>query len=101
MGLYLRKSFRVGPLRFNLSKSGIGLSGGVKGARLGVGPRGAYVHGGRYGLYYRERLSSAPSISQSSDNVGGNPTLLLVVIAIGLGVWMFLETPALSSLAWR
>jgi Protein of unknown function (DUF4236) len=32
MGLYLRKSFRAGPIRFNLSKSGLGISGGVKGA---------------------------------------------------------------------
>ena len=30
MGLYLRKSLSVGPFRFNLSKSGIGLSTGIK-----------------------------------------------------------------------
>lgn len=53
MGFYLRKSISVGPLRFNLSKSGIGVSAGVKGLRFGVGPRGNYVHMGRGGLYYR------------------------------------------------
>src|SRR5262249_36810272 len=36
MGLYLRKSFRLGPLRLNVSNYGIGLSTGVKGARFGV-----------------------------------------------------------------
>ena len=54
MGWYLRKSFSFGPLRLNLSKSGLGYSFGVKGARIGSGPRGNYVHMGRYGLYYRQ-----------------------------------------------
>ncbi len=63
MGLYLRKSVKVGPLRFNLSGSGIGISGGVRGFRVGTGPRGNYVHMGRHGLYYRSTLSptSAPA----------------------------------------
>lgn len=56
MGFYLRKSISVGPLRFNLSKSGIGVSAGVKGLRFGIGPRGNYVHMGRGGLYYRATL---------------------------------------------
>lgn len=56
MGFYLRKAVRVGPLRFNLSKSGVGVSAGVTGLRLGTGPGGHYVHGGRHGLYYRKRL---------------------------------------------
>ncbi len=62
---YLRKSVSAGPFRFNLSKSGIGVSIGVKGFRIGTGPRGHYVHAGRDGLYYRASLgdvhnSSAP-----------------------------------------
>jgi len=61
MGFYLRKSVRVGPLRFNLSKSGIGVSAGVKGFRVGSGPRGNYVHMGRGGLYYRATI---PSVSR-------------------------------------
>jgi len=62
MGFYLRKSISVGPLRFNLSKSGIGVSAGVTGLRFGAGPRGNYVHMGRGGLYYRATLppSSSP-----------------------------------------
>lgn len=42
MGFRFSKSIRLGKfLRLNLSKSGIGLSAGVKGARLSLGKRGA------------------------------------------------------------
>ena len=59
MGWYLRKSVKVGPVRFNLSKSGIGTSVGVTGFRVGVRPNGSsYVHAGRHGIYYREELGS-------------------------------------------
>ena len=62
MGFYLRKSFRAGPVRFNLSKSGFGASVGVTGARLGISSSGrAYVHGGRGGLYYRKSLGGGGS----------------------------------------
>lgn len=56
MGFYIRKGFNFGPLRLNLSRSGLGMSVGVKGARVGVGPKGSYVHLGRGGLYYRQSL---------------------------------------------
>lgn len=57
VGFYLRKSFRLGPVRLNLSKSGIGVSAGVKGARIGVNSRGrAYTHVGRGGVYHRQAL---------------------------------------------
>lgn len=59
MGFYLRKSISAGPFRFNLSGSGLGLSVGVKGFRVGTGPRGNYVHMGRDGLYYRASLGGA------------------------------------------
>lgn len=61
MGFYLRKSLSVGPFRFNLSKSGIGLSTGIKGFRVGTGPRGNYVHMGRSGIYFRQTLPSSSS----------------------------------------
>ena len=56
MSFFLRKSLRFGPIRFNLSKSGIGVSAGVKGLRIGKGPRGNYVSAGRGGIYYRKTL---------------------------------------------
>jgi Protein of unknown function (DUF4236) len=58
MGFYLRKGINFGPLRLNLSRSGLGASFGVKGARIGIGPRGSYIHMGRGGLYYRQTLAS-------------------------------------------
>jgi len=41
MGFRYGKSLRIGKgFRLNISKSGVGMSVGVKGARIGVGPRG-------------------------------------------------------------
>lgn len=68
MGIYLRKSLRVGPFRFNLSKSGVGVSTGVRGFRVGSGPRGNYVHMGVGGLYYRATLPGSKAGSQSSGS---------------------------------
>jgi ribosomal protein L40E len=66
MGWYIRKPFKLGSLlRLNLSKSGIGYSFGVKGARIGSGPRGNYVHVGRHGLYYRQSLPPYKSAALS------------------------------------
>ncbi len=57
VGFYIRKGFNFGPLRLNLSRSGLGASVGVKGARIGVGPKGTYLHLGRGGLYYRQTIA--------------------------------------------
>ena len=57
-GLYLRRAVSIGPVRLNASKSGLGGSVGVKGARVGRRPDGSmYVHGGRGGVYGRKELS--------------------------------------------
>ena len=69
MSFYIRKSLRFGPLRFNLSKSGVGVSAGVKGFRVGSSPRGNYVHMGRGGLYYRASLSSPARSSRNEAPV--------------------------------
>lgn len=58
MGFYIRKSIKAGPFRFNLSSSGIGVSAGIKGLRVGTGPRGNYIHIGYGGLYYRKTLNN-------------------------------------------
>lgn len=65
MGWYFRRSVKFGPLRLNFSKSGIGYSVGVKGLRFGTGPRGRYVAGGRYGIYFRQFLKSRGSTTDS------------------------------------
>ena len=74
MGFYIRKYIKVGPFRFNLSKSGVGVSAGVKGLRLGTGPRGNYVHLGRYGLYYRATIPSS-SATQITPRPNGIPRI--------------------------
>lgn len=58
MGFYFRKSKSIGPVRLNFSKSGIGVSTGVKGARLSLGPNGTYINIGRNGIYYRKKIGS-------------------------------------------
>jgi len=65
MGWYIRKSFNIGPLRLNLSKSGIGSSVGTKGFRLGKKPNGKqYVHAGRYGLYFKQNINSNKNLNK-------------------------------------
>ncbi len=71
MSFYIRKHFRVGPVRLNLSKGGLGVSGGVTGARIGLSPRGAYVHGGRHGLYYRKYAKKGRGEAVAGRAVGG------------------------------
>jgi hypothetical protein len=73
MGFYLRKSLSFGPLRINLSKSGVGYSVGARGLRVGSGPRGSYVHMGRHGLYYRASLGT-PSRASRSRAPSNQPT---------------------------
>lgn len=77
VGFYLRKSFGSGPLRVNLSRSGLGFSFGVKGARVGSGPRGSYLHAGREGLYYRKSLSGRRSSSSKPGVAGGVAPVVL------------------------
>jgi hypothetical protein len=71
MGWYFRKSLNFGPFRVNLSKSGIGFSTGVRGARVSTGPRGTYIHLGSHGVYYRERLDTNQRKPQSASTIFG------------------------------
>jgi len=59
MGWYFRRSVKIGPVRVNFSKGGVGYSVGVRGARIGIKPSGAtYLHVGLNGLYYRQALNT-------------------------------------------
>lgn len=69
MGLYFRKSVNLGGgVRLNFSKSGVGISGGVKGARISTGPRGTYMNLSipGTGIGYRKKLSGSTSSYRSS-----------------------------------
>jgi hypothetical protein len=74
MGWYIRKAWKLGPFRLNLSKSGLGWSVGPKGFRVGSGPKGEYLHAGRGGLYYRQSLSSGAKDSPPTDASFPNTT---------------------------
>lgn len=70
MGFYIRKTIKVGGINLNLSNSGLGVSTGVKGLRIGMNGRGTYVQMGRGGLYYRQQLSwSRPTKRASAPRV--------------------------------
>lgn len=74
MGFFFRRSTRVGPFRFNFSKSGVGASLGIKGARLTLTPRGTtYITVGSGGFYYRETLSRREHIL-SPTHLGARPS---------------------------
>ncbi|AXJ01483.1 Protein of unknown function (DUF4236) [Cyclonatronum proteinivorum] len=75
MPFFLRKSISSGPVRINFSKGGIGLSAGVTGARIGFNKNGAYVAGGRHGLYYREKIGKKGRNRSRSSAAGAKPTV--------------------------
>jgi uncharacterized membrane protein len=69
MGIKFRKSFKAGPVKVNLSKSGIGASVGIKGARIGVDAKGnTYAAGGKGGIYFRENLGNKNDVENSQKN---------------------------------
>jgi uncharacterized tellurite resistance protein B-like protein len=70
MSFYLKKSIRVGPIRFNLSKSGIKVSSGGQGFLVGTGACGNYVHMGAGGVHYRKIRSSGQKVSSVNQLAG-------------------------------
>ncbi|MDI3380387.1 DUF4236 domain-containing protein [Xenophilus aerolatus] len=69
MGLSFARSVRVGAVRFNFSGSGIGISVGIPGLRIGAGPRGAYISGSVAG--FRAHLISPSERRKSSYDFTG------------------------------
>lgn len=61
MGLVFRTSIKAGPFRFNLSGSGVGVSIGVPGFRVGTGPRGNYISMSGGGFTYRKSTGAMRS----------------------------------------
>lgn len=58
MGLFFKKSQNFGLFKLNYSKSGIGISFGVKGFRISKNSKGTYINAGAKGLYYRKKIDS-------------------------------------------
>lgn len=73
MGFSFRKSLKIGPVRLNVSKSGVGVSAGVKGARIGVNAKGkAYGSVGANGLTYRTQIGGAGNSKNGGDDTAEN-----------------------------
>ena len=70
MGLSFAKSVRFGAVRFNFSGSGIGISYGIPGLRIGTGPRGAYISASAGGFRYRQSLSSTAKPMSRAPRAG-------------------------------
>lgn len=86
MGMSFRKSMKIGGMRVNLSKSGLGVSTGIKGLRVGVNAKGkSYVSAGTHGMYYRKTIgsstgtSSSTTISSSQSSSSSSGCLLWIV----------------------
>lgn len=68
MGFGFRKSKNFGGVRLNLSKSGLGVSYGVKGFRVSTNSKGSTLYAGRNGFYYRKKISGSNSSKEISTN---------------------------------
>ncbi len=89
MGFYIRKSVKFGPIRFNISKSGIGISSGIPGARISTGPRGTYINMGKNEFITERKLTALFLSDQPRKKVAlGKPRVLMV------------NYPLLTSLNW-
>jgi len=83
MGFSFRKSINFGLLRLNFSKRGVGVSAGVKGARVSKGPGGTYLNVGRGGFSYRKKLDAASGSRERRVRRGN-------WLIVGLSVLVFL-----------
>lgn len=90
MGFYFRKRRSLGPLSLNLSKSGIGISTGIRGLRAGVTSHGKLFTsanipgtGMYYRRYYQHHHAGEPSTFAVGYVVGfALPFLILLYLAL-------------------
>ena len=85
MGLSFRKSVKLGGgTRLNISKSGIGISSGIKGLRVGVGPKGLRTTASIPGTgirYTKQKSLKSPSrvdYGPVNSNQGYIPAYLII-----------------------
>lgn len=75
MGWTFRKSINIGPLRWNLSRRGVGWSVGGKGLRYSQDARGrSYVTVGADGLYYRHPIGGTSAKPSSTAQGSATPS---------------------------
>lgn len=99
MGFYLKKTIKCGPLRFNLSNSGIGVSAGVKGLRAGVDGKGrTYIGGGKGILRYRKQLGTLKNRENTGDGGIWKIVSIVLFLALILTAAYFLAPDTVKSL---
>lgn len=80
MSFYLRTNIKVGPVRVNMSRSGLGASAGFPGFRVGAGPRGTYVSLvdglASYHATVRPRHRSSPPQTPPAGPTASHPELI-------------------------
>jgi hypothetical protein len=85
----------MGPFRLNLSKSGVGVSTGVKGLSISRGTRGSYLSAGMKGLYYRTRLNPKKLKSKAVLRYSS----LWIVVILGIVLAGLFGIAVLASIA--
>jgi hypothetical protein len=95
MGWNWRRSLRFGPLKINLSKSGVGYSVGIRGARLGTDAKGRKYQSLNLpgtGIYRRDYASSQTSTAnQSSGRWLAAPRIYFVGLLLLALLWFILK----------
>src|ERR1700687_2578892 len=85
MGWSFRRSKSFGLFRLNFSKSGIGVSVGVPGARIGVNAKGKkYLRGGipGTGLYYQSSLPDGQPGQSPQSTTSVSPFAIIIVLLV-------------------
>jgi len=74
MGFSLRKSFKIGKnTRINLSsKGGVGISTGIKGARVSINKKGAKTYGGIGPIRYQKQIYSSKNNGSANNSRTSN-----------------------------
>jgi len=89
MGWSFRRSLNFGPVRLNFGKRGVGVSAGVRGARIGVdSQQRPYVGGGAGGFYYREYLKRARQGPQQARLTRGVGSIVVLLTLLALAAYM-------------
>ena len=105
MGFFIRKSFGGKHLKFNLSKSGIGTSFGIKGLRLGVDSKGrSYISGSKGMFRYREYLDKDGNkqIEEIKPTFGARLFgLILGLLLAWIPIAMFCSGANLEAENWK
>ena len=92
MGVFFRKTIKLGPINVNLSKSGVGVSIGGKNGRIGRTAKGtSYVRGSLGGGFgYHQTISTrGPKRARAIDNAEAQASQESGMGLISTGFLMF------------